>query len=190
MFCQILHKNGIQNNPRSALLSHRMSSKGFYRSCMILSRSDRETSTGYKHCQPRQRILATLQGYVHHFLSFICSECIPCWSSCRGLVVRRGQKGEYLTHIGHPFSSILNQKKEMPVKPHSLSVLRVHFILNRTGFLDPPPVIRPLKFFLNNSYLEPLLHYAAGIFATWQRWWAAHSVNNMASFQGRGGVFH
>ncbi len=66
---------------------------GFYRSVSAsrLVRSGRETSIGYKHCQPGQRFFAVPNRTVH-FLSSICSDCIQCWSSCRGSIVRSLKK--------------------------------------------------------------------------------------------------
>jgi hypothetical protein len=53
-------------------------------SCMILVRSDRETSTGSKHCYPGQG-----KGFSPYFTGLYTFShlfaCIQCWSSCWGL---------------------------------------------------------------------------------------------------------
>ncbi len=51
----------------------------------------------YIHCYSGQRFFAATYRTVH-FLSSICSECILCWSSCRGLILRRLRQGNVPPH--------------------------------------------------------------------------------------------
>ncbi len=80
----------------------------FYRSgsasCIILVRPDRETSTGYEHCYQRAKVFFHAVQAVDFLLS-ICSECIQCWSSCRGLIA--GYVGGPFPCIGYPSAIIL-----------------------------------------------------------------------------------
>jgi hypothetical protein len=69
--------------------------------CPVHILAGNETFTRYKHCYPRQRFFAELYRTVH-FLSSICSECIHCWSSCRGLVVRSLRQGYVLRRRAPP----------------------------------------------------------------------------------------
>ncbi len=78
---------------------------GFHRSesasrLLYSYRSGRETSTGYKHYYPEQRFFAVPYSTVH-VLSSPCSECILCWSFCRGFIVRRLSRG-YALYAGGP----------------------------------------------------------------------------------------